>query len=90
MPPTAPSLNFDEWTLGTGLAWELDFWGRFRRAIESADATLDAAVYNYDDVLVLLVSEVAQQYTNLRTAEQRLEYAARTSWSRTAARGLST
>jgi NodT family efflux transporter outer membrane factor (OMF) lipoprotein len=74
-PSAAPSLNFDEWTLGTGLAWELDFWGRFRRAVESADATLDAAVYNYDDVLVLLLAEVAQQYSNLRTAEQRLDYA---------------
>ncbi len=70
-----PSLNYDEWTVGTSLAWELDFWGRFRRAIESADATLDASVENYDDVLVLLLAEVAQQYTDLRTAEQRLEYA---------------
>ena len=74
-PNATPSLNYDEWTLGTSLAWELDFWGRFRRAVESADATLDAAVENYDDVLVLLLAEVAQQYTNLRTAEQRLEYA---------------
>ncbi len=70
-----PSFNYDEWTLGTSLAWELDFWGRFRRAIEAADAHLDASVANYDDVLVLLLAEVAQQYTNLRTAEQRLEYA---------------
>ncbi|MFZ1934689.1 MAG: TolC family protein [Thermoguttaceae bacterium] len=74
-PNATPTLNYDEWTVGTNLAWELDFWGRFRRAVESADATLDAAVANYDDVLVLLLAEVAQQYTNLRTAEQRLEYA---------------
>ena len=67
--------TIDEWTVGTSLAWELDFWGRFRRAIESADARLDASVDNYDDVLVLLLAEVAQQYTNVRTAEQRLEYA---------------
>jgi NodT family efflux transporter outer membrane factor (OMF) lipoprotein len=74
-PNAAPVLNFDESTLGTSLAWELDFWGRFRRAIEAADARLDASVENYDDVLVLLLAEVAQQYTDLRTAEQRLEYA---------------
>jgi NodT family efflux transporter outer membrane factor (OMF) lipoprotein len=74
-PSPAPTLNFDEWTVGTGLAWELDFWGRFRRAIESADARLDASVENYDNVLVLLLAEVAQRYTDLRTAEQRLEYA---------------
>jgi outer membrane protein TolC len=75
-PSLAPVNNFDEWTAGASLAWELDFWGRFRRAIESADARLDASVENYDDVLVLLLAEVAQQYVNLRTAEQRLQYAA--------------
>ena len=74
-PTAAPVLNYDEWTVGTSLAWELDFWGRFRRAVESADARLDASVENYDNVLVLLLAEVAQQYTDLRTAEQRLEYA---------------
>ncbi len=70
-----PTRFYDEWQLGSGLAWELDFWGRFRRAIEAADANLDASIENYDDVLVLLLSEVAQNYTDLRTAEQRLEYA---------------
>ncbi|NLF08984.1 MAG: efflux transporter outer membrane subunit [Pirellulaceae bacterium] len=67
--------NFDQWTLGGGLAWELDFWGRFRRAIEAADANLDASVENYDHVLVLLLSDVAQSYVNVRITEQRLAYA---------------
>jgi NodT family efflux transporter outer membrane factor (OMF) lipoprotein len=66
---------FSEWTLGASLAWELDFWGRFRRAIESADANLDASVADYDDVLVILLSDVAQSYTDVRIAEQRLAYA---------------
>lgn len=66
---------FDEWTTGGSLAWELDIWGRFRRAIESADANLDASVENYDSVLVLLLAEVAQSYADVRVAEQRLEYA---------------
>ena len=70
-----PNPYFSDWALGTSLAWELDFWGRFRRAIEAADANLDASVENYDDVLVLLLSEVAQNYTNVRIAEQRLAYA---------------
>ncbi|MHB1037419.1 MAG: efflux transporter outer membrane subunit [Pirellulales bacterium] len=72
-----PNNFFDEWTVGAGLAWELDFWGRFRRGIESADANLDASVENYDDVLVLLLSQVAQSYVDIRTAEQRLDYARR-------------
>jgi len=70
-----PTAFLSEWTLGASLAWELDFWGRFRRAIEAADANLDASVENYDNVLVLLLSEVAQTYTNIRIAEQRLAYA---------------
>ena len=74
-PNVTPLRFFDEWQTGASLAWELDFWGRFRRAVESADANLDASIYNYDDVLVLLLSEVAQSYINIRTAEQRLEYA---------------
>lgn len=73
---SAPPIRFfDDWQLGGALAWELDFWGRFRRAIEAADANLDASIESYDDVLVLLLSEVAQNYSDLRTAEQRLEYA---------------
>ncbi len=75
--PSAAVLNhyFDEWTHGAGFAWELDFWGRFRRGVEAADAHLDASIENYDDVLVLLLSEVAQSYADVRIAEQRLEYA---------------
>ena len=72
-----PTRFFDEWTTGAGLAWELDFWGRFRRAIEAADANLDAQIENYDDALVLLLAEVARSYVDLRTAEQRLQYAAK-------------
>jgi NodT family efflux transporter outer membrane factor (OMF) lipoprotein len=67
--------NFSNWQLGGNLAWELDFWGRYRRAIEAADARLDAQIENYDDVLVLLVAEVATTYVDYRTFEQRLEYA---------------
>jgi NodT family efflux transporter outer membrane factor (OMF) lipoprotein len=74
-PQGSSNRFYDEWQTGAGLAWELDFWGRFRRAVEAADANLDASIFNYDDVLVLLFSEVAQSYIDVRTAEQRLEYA---------------
>ena len=56
-------------------AWELDFWGRFRRAVEVADAELDASIENYDDVLVLLLAEVASSYVEMRTFQERLSYA---------------
>jgi NodT family efflux transporter outer membrane factor (OMF) lipoprotein len=66
---------YGDWNLGANLAWELDFWGRFRRAIEAADANLDVSVESYDNVLVILFSDVAQSYANVRIAEQRLAYA---------------
>jgi NodT family efflux transporter outer membrane factor (OMF) lipoprotein len=67
--------DISNWRLGTSLAWELDFWGRFRRAIEAADARLDSSIENYDDVLVLLIAEVATAYVDYRTVDQRLAFA---------------
>ena len=61
-----------QWDVGFNLAWELDFWGRFRRAIEAADADLDASVENYDDVLVTLLGDVATTYVRIRTIERQL------------------
>ena len=60
---------------GFTASWEFDFWGRFRRAVEAADAELDASVEDYDDVLVILLSDVATNYVQYRTFQQRLLYA---------------
>ena len=57
------------------LAWELDFWGRFRRAIEADSATLDASVELYDAALLTLLGDVATNYVQMRTTEQRIRYA---------------
>jgi NodT family efflux transporter outer membrane factor (OMF) lipoprotein len=66
---------YGQWDLGFNLSWELDFWGRFRRAIEADSAGLDASVENYDDVLVTLLGQVATAYANMRITEQRIKYA---------------
>lgn len=66
---------YNQWNYGFSLAWELDFWGRFRRAIEASEATLDASVEDYDDVLVTLLGDVATNYVQYRTTEQRIVYA---------------
>lgn len=63
---------FDQWNFGFNLAWELDFWGRFRRAIDAAEATLDASVEDYDAVLVTLLGDVASNYVRYRTTEERI------------------
>ncbi len=63
---------FDQWNLNFGLAWELDFWGRFRRAIASAEDSLDASVFDYDDVCVTLLSDTATAYMQVRTTQERI------------------
>lgn len=57
------------------LGWELDFWGKFQRGIESADANYFASLAQYDDVQVLMIAQVAQYYVNIRTVEARLQIA---------------
>jgi NodT family efflux transporter outer membrane factor (OMF) lipoprotein len=77
MANTFPGMNsrFNNVELGFNAMWELDFWGRFRRAVEVADAELDVSIENYDDVMVMLLAEVASAYVELRTFQQRLSYA---------------
>jgi len=66
---------FSQWDYGFNIGWELDFWGRFRRAIEAGCASLDASIEDYDDVLVTLLGDVASNYVQLRTTQKRIEYA---------------
>ena len=66
---------YSQTNFGFNLAWELDFWGRFRRAIEADDATLDANVENYDSALVTLLGDIATNYNQMRTVEQQIKYA---------------
>jgi len=61
--------------IGLGANWELDFWGKFRRGIQSADATLHASIADYDNVLVSLTGDVGANYINIRTIEKRLAIA---------------
>lgn len=55
------------------LGWEIDFWGKFRRGVESADASYFATLAQYDDIQVLMAAQVAQLYVNIRTLEARLQ-----------------
>jgi NodT family efflux transporter outer membrane factor (OMF) lipoprotein len=66
---------YSQWDMGFNLSWELDFWGRLRRAIEAGTDSLDASVENYDDVLVTLLGQVATAYAQIRITEQRIKYA---------------
>jgi len=61
--------------LGGQVAWELDFWGKFRRGVESADAAYLASIASYDDVLVSLIGDVASTYIAIRTLQQQIAIA---------------
>ncbi len=66
---------FNQWNFGFNLAWELDFWGRFRRAVEQNSDLLNASVEDYDGALVTLLGDVATAYVDIRTLELRIKYA---------------
>ena len=55
--------------------WEIDFWGKFRRQIESERASYFGTIATYDDALVTLIADVASSYVNIRTLEERLRVA---------------
>lgn len=67
--------HFWQHSAGFDVGWELDFWGRFSRAIEASDASYFAAEANYEDALVLLRAQVADSYFSLRTTQARLRVA---------------
>lgn len=71
-----PTNFYSDWSGGFTMGWELDFWGRFRRAVESADANLDVSVSNYDAVIVTLLADTATNYVQYRIAQQRIKIAA--------------
>jgi NodT family efflux transporter outer membrane factor (OMF) lipoprotein len=68
----AADRNYAAASVGLQAAWELDFWGKYRRAIESEDDSLMASVAGYDAVLVSLTAEVATDYVLIRSLEERL------------------
>src|SRR5208337_4891858 len=70
-PPFAYSID----QIGVNASWELDFWGRFRRTVESANATWLATVADYDNALVSLTADVANSYITVRTLEKRIAIA---------------
>src|SRR5271165_6773802 len=73
--PSGVTQNFWRDSLGLTVNWELDFWGKFRRAIESADAAYLASIANYDYVLASLLGDVATTYIGIRTLQTQIQIA---------------
>ena len=67
--------DYSQVQAGFSANWELDFWGKFRRGVESADASLLSSIAAYDNALVALTGDVASTYVQIRTLEERLRIA---------------
>ncbi len=80
-PATVPDRSFEP-RLGLGFSWELDFWGRYRRGTEAAQAGLLAAEEARYAVMATLVAQVSQAYLRLRALDLTLEISKRTVASR--------
>src|SRR3974390_980906 len=73
-PNTASSVN----AVDASFNWQLDFWGKYRRATEAARANLLAARWAREYVISTLVSDVAASYFELRALDLQLEISRRT------------
>jgi multidrug efflux system outer membrane protein len=66
------SIEGNNYTAGLGFSWELDLWGRVRRIVEASDAQALAAQDDRDGVLLMLSSQVATTYWQLRGLDAEL------------------
>jgi len=76
--PAGTSRINDSYMAALNVGWELDVWGRIRRATEAARAQLLATEEGRRTVILTLVTSVASSYINLRSLDQQLQIAIRT------------
>jgi multidrug efflux system outer membrane protein len=70
-----PGEETDFYDAGFDATWEIDIFGRVRRNVEAAEADIEAAIESHRDARVVLVSEVARNYVEYRSAQARLAIA---------------
>ena len=77
-----PAYETSSGQVNLSAAWELDFWGKYRRATEAARANLIASEWARREVVSTLVANVASAYFQLRALDLELEISKRTLNSR--------
>jgi multidrug efflux system outer membrane protein len=77
LTPGEPAI-LNVFELQGNLSYELDFWGKYRRASEAARAQLLSSRYSHDDVAAGLVASVATSYFTLQTLDEQLAITRRT------------
>jgi NodT family efflux transporter outer membrane factor (OMF) lipoprotein len=75
LPVSSNSPPYSLWQYGFDASWELDLWGKARRAQEAAGAELEAAQYDAEAVRVSMTAEVARTYLELRGVQDDLRIA---------------
>lgn len=74
--------TYNTWTVSANANWELDIWGKLRRANEAARADILSQEYSKRAVLLSLVTAVAQGYINLLSLDLQLVISKQTADSR--------
>ncbi len=69
------SQSLSDYNADFNIGWEIDFWGKYKRSIESADAAFFNSIANQQNLQVLLYSQIADLYFAYRTALLRIEIA---------------
>jgi multidrug efflux system outer membrane protein len=77
-----PAFETSTGQMNVSAGWELDFWGKFRRATEAARANLLASESARQEVMLTLVANVSGAYFQLRALDLELEISKRTLSSR--------
>ncbi len=67
--------SFNLFQSGFDSTWEIDFWGRVRRQVESADASIDASAEARRDSMVTVLAELARDYLQYRGEQRDLQIA---------------
>ena len=76
-PQLPPGLERKDslFNLGATVSWELDFWGRIRRSVESSEAAYEKVIEDYRDARVILFANVASTYMDIRSLQSRVRLA---------------
>jgi NodT family efflux transporter outer membrane factor (OMF) lipoprotein len=70
-PPPGLIGTYNNYQASLNVSWELDLFGKNRRAVESADAAVEATVENRRAVLVSLLGELGVDYATMRESQAR-------------------
>lgn len=62
-------------SVGADFLWEVDLFGKIKRLVESSEASYQASIEDYRNVMVVLLAEVCRNYIELRTIQTQIVYA---------------